>query len=246
MAVLPTSLLLAITLVALGPASVHSAHAHPAILNLATRETGQTIGRCTLDEAIEAFRDYSESCNTMIASLIYQFEGNSTDADIVGQLYAVICTDKCRKPIEEFRDRCDDTGKLTRPILSACEQGLGGQCVTELSRNLDHVTEAVRVCSSAVAKATCTQDCRESLEWLKGTIGCVCINSLFSSGTYGYDTLQMADSRLWSLCGVSLLSECDASTDPNSDDLISHSVVSASGSILITVIMLCVAALNWL
>ena len=255
MAALPTGLLpLAVALAALqlGPATVRGALARPAILNLAPRAAGQTIGTCTFEEAEALFKDYSESCNAMITNLIDQFtkgDGANIDANIVGELYAIICSDECRKPIEEFRDRCDDTGKLTQPILAACDQDLGGQCIARLSNNLDDVTEVVRTCSRAVATETCTQDCRDSLERLKVNLGCACIDSLFSTSTYGYDTLAVADSRLWSLCGVSFLSDCDTSADPadpDSEDLVSHSVVSASGSILITVTMLCAAALNWL
>lgn len=257
MTVLPPGLLLlavTLALAALGP-TAHAAGPRPAaFLHLATRRATSTedqpmIGKCTHDEAVDLFRDYSESCTTMIANLIDQFDGDNADSITVGELYAVICSDECRKPIEEFRDRCDDTSKLTGPILSACDQELGGQCIARLSESLDVATEVARTCGGAVATETCTQDCRDSLEKLRVTFSCPCIDGLFRKSTYGYDTLGLADRRLWALCGASLLGECDSSSelaDAENEDLVSRSAVGASGSILVTLGMLCVAALNWL
>ena len=213
---------------------------HPAIFKGAhTRSAAdQRLGTCTLEKALTFFKDYSPECSTEIKSLQAQIQSGKTDTDL-GVFYSVICGGGCRQPIQNFRDSCDVDGELTGPILSACREHdrTGKLCITELAKNDGR--QVVHECYRAVAKHQCSQNCRSSLEKLKGDLDC-CVESLFNTSTYGYDVLGVADYHLWSLCDVATLDHCRA----ESSRFRSHSVSTATASALVTLLMLCIAILS--
>ena len=178
-----------------GTASHTAAFAHL----LQARATSQIFGTCSQEQTDLLFKDYPSRCRDAFALLPAVIKDSSPDLTAVGEIYSTICSEECKVPVVYFREDCR-VEELTDPILRACEQNaVEDLCILGLYKN--NGLEAAVSCRSAVATATCSDDCRQSIQQLQADLGC-CVNTLFNATTFGYELLNVADMQLWQLCDV--------------------------------------------
>ena len=179
----------------------------PAFLHHLKRQELQQFGKCSLEETQDIFADYPDQCYSSFSSLREAIESGSEDETVYQDIYSQLCSLECTDQVKTFSETCE-ASEYTEPILHACDSNsdTGDFCLAALHKNGG--TQAAINCYSALATGECSETCSGSLEQLKTDLGC-CVNTLFNTSTYGLDRLNVASHKLWTMCQVGELPQCD-------------------------------------
>lgn len=162
---------------------------------------------CELPELLAKLEEFEPQCReSSITFTTIDPEDYVERQEEVYTALGVICNQSCLPSVADLVLSCFPSFRDS--LALAC--GFNGRFACWQGPILNNGTDVAFNCyPTAVEGAPCSDDCRDSINEIRDTLGC-CVNNVYNTTIFGSDlaNLQVANGQLWDACNIDRLDFC--------------------------------------